>query len=187
MITPKNSVTSPSSTIKESDIDIETKRLAFFVVKSIIVILNLIQILFIFWFLSMAVSTVNERSDNIDDTVNKDQLSLYSFNSTVLILSGVMGCILCAVGLIASLTESYSCIVAYSTVLSILFLSSLASLQPFDHSRILNIIIILTMTAVSVTYALMLRAREKQEEANGSGDLGSSRGYASHDCTALTV
>lgn len=167
---PKTTTTSPTLDVKHIDVDSQTQRAAFFIVKVILVILNILQILFTTWFLTMTVSAVNQQEEAEIDLKKKDMLNL---NGTVLILSGIMAGILCCVGLIGALTESYGCIVAYTTVLALLFLASIASWQPFDNSRILNILIILIMTVVAATFALMLRAKERQEM-----DMNNNRGEA---------
>lgn len=167
---PKTTTTSPTLDVKHIDVDSQTQRAAFFIVKVILVILNILQILFTTWFLTMTVSAVNQQEEVEIDLKKKDMLNL---NGTVLILSGIMAGILCCVGLIGALTESYGCIVAYTTVLALLFLASIASWQPFDNSRILNILIILIMTVVAATFALMLRAKERQEM-----DMNNNRGEA---------
>lgn len=131
---------------------------AFIIVKYMLVTLNILQIAFNIWFLSYGISIINEQAENETDS---KRLQILDLNRTVVILSGVVTSIFCLVGLIGSLRESYPCIVAYTTIIVVLLIASVFS--P-GKSKLLNILIIFSLTLVSAVFTSMLRLKEKSLE-----------------------
>lgn len=132
---------------------------AFAIVKYMLVILNILQIAFNIWFLSYGISIINQQAEQETDT---KKLQILDLNRTVVILSGVMTSIFCLVGLIGSIRESYACIVAYTTIVFVLLVASIFS--P-GKSKLLNILIIFSLTLVSAVFTSMLRLKEKSMES----------------------
>ena len=131
---------------------------AFIIVKYMLVILNILQIAFNIWFLSYGISIINQQAEQETDA---KKLQILDLNRTVVILSGVMTSIFCLVGLIGSIRESYACIVAYTTIVFVLLIASIFS--P-GKSKLLNILIIFSLTLVSAVFTSMLRLKEKSME-----------------------
>lgn len=133
-------------------------KVSFHIVKFTLAILNVCQILFNIWFLYYGIRIIDEQADL---ETNERKLEILHLNRTVVILSGIMTSIFCFVGIIGSIRESYPCIVAYTTIIAVLLIASIFS--P-GKSKLLNILIIFTLTLVSAIFTSMLRLKEKSIE-----------------------
>lgn len=137
-------------------------KVSFHIVKLTLAVLNVGQILFNIWFLYYGIRIIDEQADL---ETNERKLEILHLNRTVVILSGIMTSIFCFVGIIGAIRESYPCIVAYTTIIAVLLIASIFS--P-GKSKLLNILIIFTLTLVSAIFTSMLRLKEKSLEGNNT-------------------
>lgn len=137
-------------------------KVSFHIVKFTLALLNIGQILFTIWFLYYGIRIIDQQADL---ETNAMKLEILHLNRTIVILSGIMTSIFCFVGIIGAIRQSYPCIVAYTTIMAVLLIASI--FYP-GKSKLLNIIIIFTLTLLSAIFTSMLRLKEKTLENTNS-------------------
>ncbi|KAI1287700.1 hypothetical protein HDE_09878 [Halotydeus destructor] len=143
--------------ISEKVKKLSDNKFVFNFVKLSIVAFNLMQIAFAIWIAYSGMKLINDEAMTEEDPKKREILEV---NKTVLIIGSIMGSFLCLLGVIGSLRESYGCMVSYSLVLAVLSLVNLIS----PRTKMVNLVILITMTSVSIFYSFMLKAREKKQE-----------------------